>query len=59
MIDSAKIPGAGERAFPEALAIANDLRGNMDSTKFRNYILGDDFLQLTCRSVPRSTCRRF
>lgn len=43
MIDSAKYQAQAGELSQKLWAIANDLRGNMDSTKFRNYILGTIF----------------
>lgn len=43
MIDSAKYQAQASELSQKLWAIANDLRGNMDSTKFRNYILGTIF----------------
>lgn len=43
MIDSVKYQAQASELSQKLWAIANDLRGNMDSTKFRNYILGTIF----------------
>ena len=43
MIDSTKYQAQASELSQKLWAIANDLRGNMDSTKFRNYILGTIF----------------
>ena len=43
MIDSEKYRAQANELSQKLWAIANDLRGNMDSTKFRNYILGTIF----------------
>ena len=43
MIDSTKHQAQANELSQKLWAIANDLRGNMDSTKFRNYILGTIF----------------
>lgn len=42
-IDSEKYRQQADELSKQLWAIANDLRGNMDSTKFRNYILGTIF----------------
>ncbi|MFQ9975867.1 MAG: type I restriction-modification system subunit M N-terminal domain-containing protein, partial [Butyricicoccus sp.] len=43
MIDSTKYQAQASELSQKLWAIANDLRGNMDSVKFRNYILGTIF----------------
>ncbi|AIC91300.1 type I restriction-modification system subunit M [Bifidobacterium coryneforme] len=43
MIDATKYQEQASELSQKLWAIANDLRGNMDSTKFRNYILGTIF----------------
>ena len=43
MIDSAKYQAQASELSQKLWAIANDLSGKMDSTKFRNYILGTIF----------------
>ena len=43
MIDSVKYQAQASELSQKLWAIANDLRRNMDSTKFRNYILGTIF----------------
>lgn len=43
MIRSTKYQAQASELSQKLWAIANDLRGNMDSTKFRNYILGTIF----------------
>lgn len=57
MIDSAKYQAQAGELSQKLWAIANDLRGNMDSTKFRNYTSGLSSTGI-CRSAPRTTCRK-
>lgn len=42
-LDAAKSQEQAEELSNKLWAIANDLRGTMDSTEFRNYILGTIF----------------
>lgn len=42
-IDAAKYQEQANELSQKLWAIANDLRGNMDASKFRNYILGTIF----------------
>ena len=43
MMDSNKYQAQANELSQKLWAIANDLRGNMDASKFKNYILGTIF----------------
>lgn len=43
MADSVKYQAQANELSQKLWAIANDLRGNMDASKFKNYILGTIF----------------
>lgn len=58
MADTNKYQAQANELSQKLWAIANDLRGQMDASEFKNYILGVIFIAI-CQSVQKYTWRRF